>query len=130
VNVFERTLQIIEERGWHQGDRTGPDGERCLLQAFSEASAEVHPWREPRRFTRRREAKRFALMSAHRARATHEARVLRAACEEVNGVSFWGGEYVWNDDPARSEEDIRLALKVAARNLEDATQRQSADGSS
>jgi hypothetical protein len=117
VNVFERTLEIIEERGWYQGDRIGPGGERCLLQAWSEASAEVRPWREPRRFTWRRESKRFAMLTAHRARTTDEARVLRAACEEVNGGVFWGGEYAWNDDPARSEEDIRLALKVAARNL-------------
>ena len=130
MNVFERTLEIIEERGWYQGDRIGPDGRRCLLQAWSEASDEVHPWREPRRFTWRRESKRFALVIAHRARATYEARVLRAACEEVNGGAFWGGEFTWNDDPARSEEDIRLALKVAARNLEDAAQAQPAGGSS
>lgn len=130
VNVFERTLEIIEERGWYQGDRVGPDGERCLLQAWSEASDEVHPWREPRRFTWRREAKRFALVTAYRARAAHESRVLRVACEEVNGGPFWGGEFTWNDDPSRSEEDIRLALKVAARKLEDAERGQLADGSS
>lgn len=117
MNVFERALEIIEHHGWCQRDRIGPAGERCLFQAWSEASAEVHPWREPRRFTWRRESKRFALLAAHRARATHEARVLRTACEEVTGGAFWGGEYTWNDDPARSEEDVRLALKVAARNL-------------
>lgn len=116
MNVFERALEIVEEHGWYQSDRIGPAGERCLFEAWSEASTQLYP--EPQRRWWQRELP-WPVVAARRVRAIGETRALRAAVEEVNGGPFRGGEYVWNDDPGRSEEDIRLALKLAARNLED-----------
>jgi hypothetical protein len=104
VNVFERALAIIEEDGWHQGAMRGPDGSACLM-------AERWHYRLPAG-----EGRRWGALSAWRARGAAEEALLRAACEEVSGP-FCGGVHMWNDQPGRSEEDVRLALKMAARNL-------------
>jgi hypothetical protein len=99
VNVFGRALEILDTRGWAQGDEVGPGGQRCLFQAWNEASAELHPW--PERWHYRLpggQARRLRAMVPHRNRAAREMQVLRAACEEVNGGPFRGGVHVWNDD--------------------------------
>ncbi len=116
VNVFERALEIIEEHGWYRGGWNGPDGERCLVQAWHEANAELYPL--PRRRWWQRDLP-WAVMAARRARADAQAVALRAAIEQVTGERLWGCEAHWNDERA-SEEDVRLALKIAARRLEDA----------
>jgi hypothetical protein len=117
VNVFERALKIIDERGWYQGDRHGPAGERCLMGAWGEANAELHP--PPRRRWWQREPP-WAAVAAARARADAQSSALRAAIEEVTGEKLWGCVAQWNDERA-TEEDVRLALKIAARSLHDAT---------
>ena len=123
VNVFDRALEIIEEHGWHQRDWHGPDGERCLVQAWGEANEELHP--APRQRWWRKDPP-WPAVAAYRAAAETQARVLRAAIEQFMGEKLWGCEAQWNDERA-SEEDVRLALKIAARNLEE---RQHVDGRS
>jgi hypothetical protein len=118
VNVFERALEIIEDHGWCQRDRIGPSGERCLWQAWYEADAELYA--PPQRRWWRKEPS-WAETAASRARADAQARALRAAIEEVTGGRLWGHESRWND--SASEEDVRLALKIAARSLEEAKRR-------
>ena len=113
MNVFERALEIIDQDGWYQGDRIGPAGERCLWQAWYEADAELFP--PPRRRWWRREPP-WAEVVAARDRADVQTRTLRAAVAEVTGRRLSGHESAWND--RASEEDVKLALKIAARRLE------------
>jgi len=123
-NVFERALEIIEEHGWYQGDwdmdrvlgittGIGPHGELSLQEAWHAARAELDPY--PRKPWWRRELP-WALMGPYRARADHEIGVLRAAIEQVTVERLSGNEEQWNDERATLEQ-VRLALKVAARNL-------------
>ena len=123
VNVFERALEIIDEHGWYRGDWQGPNGERCLQQAWREALEELDP--PPREHWWRRPS--WAQVSAQRARADAQAAALRGAIEQVTGERLWGCEAQWNDEQA-NEEDVRLALKIAARRLEDATEHQQVEG--
>jgi hypothetical protein len=130
VNVFERALEIIEEHGWYQGGEIGPGGERCLVQAWNEASAELHPWRE--RWHYRwpgGEARRFRALIPHRARADVDWGMLRAAMEEVAGERLSGCTAQWNDERA-SDEDVRLTLKIAARSRGGTDEPQKAGSSS
>lgn len=130
MNVFERALEIIEEHGWYQGGEIGPGGERCLMQAWNEASAELHPWRERWHYRLPGgETRRFRALVPHRARADAGSRALRAAIEQVAGERLLGCTAQWNDERA-SEEDVRLALKIAARRLSGAKEPQQADSSS
>ena len=115
MNVFERALEIIDQHGWYQGDRIGPGGERCLWQAWYEADAELCP--PPRRPWWRREPS-WAKVVAARDRADAQARAIRVAIEEVISDRLWGHESAWND--RASEEDVKLALKIAAQRLEHA----------
>ena len=129
MNVFERALAIIEEHGWYQGDEIGPGGERCLMQAWNEASAELYPWREQWHYRLPGgETRRFRALIAHRARADAESRTLRAAIEQVAGGRVFGCTAQWNDERA-SEEDVRLALKIAARSMSGAEKPQQAASS-
>ena len=117
MNVFERALQIIEEHGWYQGGEIGPSGERCLMQAWNEASGELYPWRERWHYRLPGgETRRFRALAPHRAQADAGSRALRAAIEQVFGERLVGCTAQWNDERA-SEEDVRLALKIAAGSL-------------
>ncbi len=119
MNVFDRALEIIETRGWYQGDWHGPSGERCIQQAWYEARAELDP--APKRRWWQREVP-WRLMGPYRARADEQADALRAAIEQVTGERLWGGEVQWNDERA-SESDVRLALKIASQELEETAER-------
>ena len=116
MNVFERALEIIEERGWYAGDWHGPRGQVCIQQAWELARAELDP--APKRRWWQREIP-WRVHGPYRARADAEADALRAAIEQVTGEKLWGSEAQWNDERA-NEEDVRLALKIAGRNLEGA----------
>jgi hypothetical protein len=113
MNVFDKALQIIDEHGWHAGDWHGPRGERCLQQAWHEAREELDPLPRRRWWQRRLS---WPVLAARRARADAEDAALRSAIEQVTGRRLWGCAAQWNDEDA-SEEDVRLALKIAAGRL-------------
>lgn len=119
MNVFDRALEIIDEHGWHRGDWQGPHGERCLQQAWHEARAELEPL--PRRRWWQRQLP-WPALAARRARADMQDEALRAAIEQVTGDRVWCCAAQWNDEHA-SEEDVRLALKIAARRLAEPQER-------
>jgi hypothetical protein len=121
VNVFERALEIIDTRGWWQGDEHGPNGERCLMQALNEASRELRPWTEKWHYRLPfGEGRRLRALLPHRALADDDLAMLHAAIAEVTGKPLWGCTAQWNDEQA-TEEDVRLALKIAARAVEEAS---------
>lgn len=125
MNVFERALEIVEDHGWYRASWHGPGGERCLMQAYHEAVAELCPlpraswwrkclpvpwwWRDPPQ----------AAVEAYRAEADARFVALRAAIQVVSGEEPRTTVSAWNDGPATSEDEVRLVLQVAARSLDE-----------
>lgn len=89
MNPYGRAIEIIKERGWHQGGLSGPNGEVCMGQALFEAGIEMERWAD---------------------RCLEEA-IQRVAPFPANG---WSLVPIWQDDPSRTIEDVFLALKHAA----------------
>ena len=101
VSVFERLLEIIEDRGWHQGDWSGPNGEVCLSEAWHLARADLRS------------------AGAREPRADIQLAALNEAIREVTGGEPWGCASLWQDQQATTLEDVKLVLKIAARKLEE-----------
>ena len=83
-NPFLKAIDVLKERGWHQGQEQGPDGSVCLLGAVGVAcTGNAYMWGR----------ENYHLVS------------------QTLGLTRVGS---WNDDPERTEEDVILALKHAA----------------
>ncbi len=89
-NPYLRAIEIIKERGWHQGELVGPNGEVCIAGSVRAA------------FGTLTEAFGPPLVSAMKTVAP-----MPTGLEDV-------GPSPWNDDPSRTIEDVYLALKYAA----------------
>lgn len=89
--ILYKAADLINERGWWQGDWTGPNGEVCADQAVREVEDGTA-------------CSNSAWLALH----------LR--CKGLtNGRR---GVMGFNDDPSTTKEDVLLALKQAAYELE------------
>lgn len=88
-DVLRKAVDVLAERGWHQGGLVGPDGERCAYGAILDA--------------------------ANNGRLSGETGLLFEQWLQREGMLCREmGVGVWNDDPARSYEDVVLAMKRCA----------------
>jgi hypothetical protein len=88
-NVFERAIDVLNERGWNQGRVEGPDGSRCLVGALLYVKGDLS-WVE------------------------EDVHLCAVIGLERDPDGFISPLPEWNDDPSRSYEDVVLALKEAA----------------
>jgi hypothetical protein len=88
VNPFERALEVLDEKGWTQHRFESSDGRLCILGALAEAQ----------------NVSRVEILFSE------QRTFLRSICGEQ--------PQAFNDDPATSEEDVRLLLKHAAAEWE------------
>lgn len=88
AQVFDRAIDVLHERGWHQGSYRDPDtGAVCIIGAISTASrGSAHPMTG-------REWSLIATVYRHLG---------------LHGIA---GVAPWNDAPERTVEDVFLALK-------------------
>lgn len=94
MNPFLEALKVLDERGWYQGSLEGPDGSVCMYGAL-------------------RVALHGEVMGVQEGKHPPGFYVL---LRTVLGNGLIEGRSVaeWNDDPLRTEEDVRLKLKEMA----------------
>lgn len=83
-NVYERMIDVIQKKGWHQGDFYSPDGSVCIAAAFCETK-QANPF--------------------------HYGVFNDPEWENIMAVIDAAD---WNDDSSRTEEDVLTLLKFAA----------------
>ncbi len=102
MNIFLRAYDVIDVRGWYQGDYEAADGRVCLVGALNVA------------------------VSGQAQETLLDGDAEEAVCEAVERVSglLWNDGVTvpdiawWNDKVAQSEEEPKLLLKRAAVELE------------
>lgn len=92
-SLFAEAADIVEERGWWQGHYFGPNGEVCLIGACLAAQTG---------------ARRSADLPAD-----FRFGWVEDALEPLLGR--WGRSAVWNDDPARTKDEVVALLRQAAQ---------------
>jgi hypothetical protein len=101
MNIFDRALEVLDERGWHQQDYSSPgilnSSSPCAAMALSVAS-----------YTG--ESNYFERLAQYR----DAVKVMLSLIAEDGFTSIPG----WNDSPERSEEDVRLNFKRGSEILE------------
>jgi hypothetical protein len=97
--IVREAIALLEKYGWIQGKAGSPDEGMCAIGALAYASA-----------VQRGHANTLAGMLAGMFDTDH----ITAAVSNVVG----GGVVAFNDNPSTSYEDVVLALKQAATNLE------------
>lgn len=119
-NPFEQALGVLDERGWYKGSFVNPENGRevCTIGALGLATGTMAVYRAGDVFVANQLAgagplNRVPDQNLNRARA-----VLNRALSEEGCQPAMGGVAHWNDDPATSEEDVRLLLKKAAASWE------------
>lgn len=85
-NVFLRAIEVLEERGWHQGGYEGAKGKVCLIGAIN------------------------VVLTGDATNDDDLADVPLALMRATGALR----PSTWNDDPSRTYEDVVLALKRAA----------------
>jgi hypothetical protein len=46
MNVFDRAIEILNERGWIIGTVSGPNGETCMMGAVEFATSDLDEYRD------------------------------------------------------------------------------------
>jgi hypothetical protein len=83
--VFLRAIEVLEERGWRQGNWRRDDRSVCMLAALGTVNG------------------------GQSLRSVDQCRL-----RDAIGLTQYDSIAHWNDDPARTYEDVILALKRAA----------------
>lgn len=95
--LLERAADLLDERGWHQGDYIGPDGCLCALGAiYTAVCGQVPDLDDPLRGY------------GNTMVTTAES---RAAAELPPG---WPSLSLWNDEPGRTKTEVQALLRRAA----------------
>lgn len=98
--VCNEAADLIEEKGWCQGQYEDDGGRHCLLGAVSKADADLQSiLRCPEN-----EWKRRAIISALGGRLGWQERP-----EYV--LTGWNALTTWNDDPKRTQEEVVALLR-------------------
>lgn len=97
-NPFLKALEVLDERGWYQGDFVGPDGGVCIWGAMNQAC----------------EGSPDVQVQGPAVDA------LLNTARNTLGISALPHRLVeWNDAEGTTEEDVRLLLKQAAYSWEE-----------
>lgn len=95
-NPFEKAIDVLRERGWHQGDfESSHDGSVCAVGALGVACVGNASW-----------------LAENQGDWTPVMKTLRTVLQPDDPSTFFIPD--WNDDPERTVEDVILALKMAA----------------
>ncbi|GGR51725.1 DUF6197 family protein [Streptomyces roseolus] len=94
--ILEDTYDILEARGWCQGTMQQPDGKVCLEGAFRAACGYKDTEED------------YALYAS-----TPSGDAWETLCRTVEQECRFAAPWAWNDDPARTVEDVKLLLKRA-----------------
>jgi hypothetical protein len=89
MNPFTEALKVLDERGWHQGDLESEDGRVCAMGALGKVCPQY-----------RLGSSDVLFWVEHQFGLPDTERLTPLAA--------------FNDDPATSEEDVRLLFKHAA----------------
>ncbi|KPI09908.1 hypothetical protein OV450_3399 [Actinobacteria bacterium OV450] len=98
--ILDEAVHVIERDGWHQGRLTSGNastGPVCALGAITRAAT----------------GNAFNYTGEADAAANRLGAHIVEACS-IEDSSWWQNIPAWNDDPARTKEDVILALKQAA----------------
>jgi hypothetical protein len=98
--LLYEAIHVLETRGWVQGTARTPGGQVCLQSALQEANNTLHPSAAVGRMA-------TALVESYLwAHPAPGAQVLDVRIPD------------WNDEPGRTLEDVKLALKTVAAEQE------------
>lgn len=102
--VLEQALVELDKRGWCQGVSVNDEGHVCVLGSFDAAVGEL--WKATG--NNRVVGGTYARIALHKI-----INNVRKYDESLTSIANW------NDDPARSVEDVKLAIKRAIELCED-----------
>lgn len=93
--ILQDTYDVLEQRGWCQGESELADGRVCLEGAFCYAAG----------------SDADELIPLHLSEVKEAWKKLNEAVREEAGqsISVW----FWNDKPERTVEDVKMVLKKA-----------------